>query len=114
MTSQKRWVFESRAPVEEFADRLREALEADGFDVDDGKLFDLRASGHGARAFVALRYAVRGIEATVKVKSGLTGDEDPVLTRAFEALRRTQVELADRSDEEGRDEADDRPAKRRA
>lgn len=108
MTRQKRWVFESRAPLEEFAARLMEVLADEGFSVEEGEVFDVAAKDGGARLFVALRYEPRGIEATAKVKSGLRSAEDPVLTRAFEALRRTQVSLADRSDQERGDEADDR------
>lgn len=113
MSRQKRWVFECRAPLEAFATRLGEVLEEEGFSVGEGELFDVVAKDGGDRLFVALRYDHRGIEATAKVKTGLTSDDDPVLTRAFEALRRTQVSLADRSDQDRRDEPDDRAAKRR-
>lgn len=69
-------------------------LRAQGHKLGEAKVFDLSARVDGVRTFVALRYHDRGIEATVKVKGGLLRDPEEVHEMLFEALRRTQLELA--------------------
>lgn len=91
---QRRWVFESRAPIEEFRRRLKMILRSRGYPMEGAKVFDFAAKVRGFTAYVALRYHHRGIEATVKVKGGLLGDPDPVQREMFEALRTAQLELA--------------------
>lgn len=112
MARQKHWVFESEAPLEEFGKRLKMVLRGRGHGIDDARVFDFAAEVEGAKAFVALAYHHRGIEVTVKVKAGLFSDEDPAFREVFEAVRRTQVELAgllSDGDQQG-DDADQRPA----
>lgn len=112
VTLQKRWVFESRASLEEFEARLRTVLEARGFDVDDATVFDVAARADGFRVFFGLRYHHRGIQAVVKVKGGLLSSAEPMVDRAFEAIRRTQLDLAGTaSGEERGDGPDDRTAR---
>lgn len=111
MSRQKRWIFESRASLEEFGRRLRMILRSQGFVLDEAKVFDFSARYDGTTVWVALDYHHRGIEATVKVKAGLLGDPGPMQDRIFELLRRTQLELAGgTSEEEGGDDPDQRPA----
>lgn len=112
MAKRRRWIFESRAPLEEFERHFEDVLTSDGFDVRDAKVFDIRARGDGFRVFVAFQYHRRGIEAHVKVKGGLLSDPDAMFDRVFEALRSTQLELADRGSkrDEGGGKPDDDPS----
>lgn len=111
MAERRRWIFESRAPLEEFHRHFEDVLTSDGFDVRDAKVYDLRARSKGFRVFVAFQYHRRGIEAQVKVKGGLLSDAETMFDRVFEALRSTQLELAGGSErDQRRRQADDDPS----
>lgn len=115
MTRQRRWVFESRVPLEDFRRRVRMVLRSRGFEIGDAKVFDLKAKRDWDRVFVALRYHNRGIEAVVKVKPSILGDPDPIHEEVFRLLRHAQLDLAERGSErvEQRRETTDRPAETR-
>ena len=91
MARWRRWVFEVSAPLDDFARHLRRGLEARGVDVRDGERFDLVAVALGSRAFVKLAWADGGIEALVKVKSGLFASPAGLERLVLEAGREAQV-----------------------
>ncbi len=89
MPQYRQWVFECDAPRDEFSRRMRRALAARGVFVRPARVFDFGAEAWGARAFVRLAHEDRGIEAVVKLKSGLFGSpsalEEAVLSAGREA-----------------------------
>ena len=91
MARWRRWVFEVSAPLDEFARHLRRGLAQRGVEVRDGDRFDLVAAALGSRAFVKLAWAEGGIEALVKVKSGLFGSPAGLERLVLEAGREAQV-----------------------
>lgn len=91
-----RWVFEANAPLDAFARLLRSGLEARGARVQVGEHFDVIAEAFGSRAFVKLLWADDGIEATVKVKSGLFSSPAGLERLVLEAGREAQARLGAR------------------
>lgn len=94
MARWRRWVFEVSGPLDEFARHLRQGLEARGVEVRDGEHFDLVAGAFGSRAFVKLGWADAGIEATVKIKSGLFSSPEGLERLVLEAGREAQARAA--------------------
>lgn len=93
MARWSRWVFEVSAPLDEFLRLFRAGLEARGVEVASGEAFDLVARSLGSRAFVKLSWADGGIEATVKVKSGLFASPAGLERLVLEAGRDAQARL---------------------
>lgn len=93
MARWSRWVFEVSAPLDEFLRLLRAGLESRGVEVHAGEAFDLVARSLGSRAFVKLAWAEGGIEATVKVKSGLFASPAGLERLVLEAGRDAQARL---------------------
>lgn len=110
MPRQRRWVFESRAPIEDFAQRVRLILRSRGWPLEEAEVFDFAAKVGGLTVYFAFRYHHRGLEATVKVKGGLLADPDPVHDDVFEVLRTAQLELAGRVPEGARRRAKAAPS----
>jgi len=89
----RRWVFEIRAPADEFVAHLQQALALRGVDVVPGEHFDLVASAFGARAFLKTRWLDQGLEVEAKIKAGLFSSA-PALERVLlEAGREAQAKL---------------------
>lgn len=89
----RRWVFEIRAPGDEFLALLSRALDARGVHVEPGEHFDLVARAFGARAFLKAQWVDGGLELRAKIKSGLFSSA-PALERALlEAGREAQATL---------------------
>jgi hypothetical protein len=91
----RRWVFEASAPLDEFARLLQSSLTARGVDVAPGARFDIIARAYGARAFVKLEFAEQGIEAVVKIKSGLFAAPLALERVLLEAGREAQARLGE-------------------
>lgn len=87
----QRWVFEASTPLDEFSRSLTRALVARGIDVSPGTRFDLVARAFGARAFVKLSFADQGIEAVVKIKSGVFAAPRALERVVLEAGREAQT-----------------------
>lgn len=87
----RRWVFEVSAPLDAFARHLQDGLEARDVEVHAGDRFDLVADALGSRAFVKLAWAEGGIEATVKIKSGLFASPAGLERLLLDAGREAQL-----------------------
>lgn len=93
MTTWRRWVFEIRAPADEFLERLGRGLAVRGIHVEPGEHFDLILRGFGARAFLQARWVDEGLEVRAKLKAGLFSSK-PALERVIlDAGREAQAEL---------------------
>lgn len=94
----RRWVFECDAPRDEFLRAMKTALAARGVAISPAKVFDFEAEAWGARAYVKVQHDERGMEALVKLKSGLFGSssalEDAVLSAGREAQAKFFAESA--------------------
>lgn len=88
-----RWVFELSVPADEFARAFQRALVLRGVEVDPAQHFDFSARAFGARAFVQIAWADRGIELTAKIKSGLFASPAALERVLLEAGRETQARL---------------------
>jgi len=91
MLAYRRWVFECDAPRDEFMRQMKRALVLEGVDVREAKFFDFGAEAWGARAFVKLAHDERGIEAVVKLKSGLFGSPSALEEAILAAGRAAQA-----------------------
>lgn len=88
-----RWVFELSVPADEFRRALERALVVRGLQVDPAQHFDFVTRGYGARAFVQVAWADRGIELTAKIKSGIFASPAAMEQLLLEAGRETQARL---------------------
>lgn len=93
MTKWRRWVFEIRAPLDEFLSLFEQALVARGVRVDPAEHFDLGARAFGARSFVKASWVDEGIEVRAKIKSGLFGSPAGLERLLLEAGREAQAKL---------------------
>lgn len=67
MTRWRRWVFEIRAPADEFLALLQRGLTLRGVSVAPAEHFDFVARAFGARAYVKVAWVDTGIEVTAKL-----------------------------------------------
>lgn len=93
MTRWRRWVFEIRAPADEFLQLLQRGLTVRGVQVDPAERFDLQAKAFGARAFVKVTWVETGIEVRAKIKSGLFASPAGLERLILEAGREAQAKL---------------------
>lgn len=93
MTRWVRWVFEAQAPADEFQRLLERALTIRGVVVEPAEHFDLVARALGARAYVELAWAERGIELRAKLKAGLFSSPKGLERLLLEAGRDAQARL---------------------
>lgn len=93
MTRWRRWVFEIRAPLDEFLSLFERALRARGVQVDAAEHFDLAARAFGARSFVKVSWADDGLEVRAKIKSGLFASPAGLERLLLEAGREAQAKL---------------------
>ena len=93
MTTWRRWVFEIRAPADEFSDQLSHALALRGIRVEPGEHFDLVVRAFGARAFLRLAWVDDGLEVRAKIKSGLFSSVPALERILLDAGREAQAKL---------------------
>ena len=93
MARWRRWVFEVSAPSDEFSRLFQRALQSRAVEVAPGARFDFTARAFGARAYVKLDWADAGLEAVVKVKSGLFASPEALERTLLEAGREAQARL---------------------
>ena len=89
----RRWVFEIRAPADDFLTLLERSLTQNGVRVDRAERFDLVARAFGVRGYVALGWADEGLELRVKLKSGLFASPPALERLLLEAGREAQAAL---------------------
>ena len=88
-----RWVFEIRAPADEFLTHFQRALVLRGVQVDPAEHFDILCRAFGARAFVKIRWVDSGLEARAKIKAGLFSAPLALERLLLEAGREAQAKL---------------------
>ena len=93
MARWRRWVFELRAPADEFQRLFERALVVRGVRVEPATRFDLHARAHGTRAWVKLDWDETGLAVTAKLKSGLFSSPDAMEKLLLEAGREAQTKL---------------------
>lgn len=93
MTQWRRWVFEIRAPSDEFLALLQRALIVRGIHVEPAERFDLLVRAFGARGYVTLRWVDEGLEMRAKIKSGLFASPLGLERILLEAGRDAQARL---------------------
>lgn len=93
MTLWRRWVFEIRAPADEFLALMQQALAARDVAVAPGEHFDLVARAFGARAFLKAQWVDEGLEVRAKIKAGLFSSVPAMERILLEAGREAQAKL---------------------
>ena len=93
MARWRRWVFELRAPADEFSRHLERALTSKGIRVTPATVFDFQARALGARAFVKVEWAETGLAMVVKVKSGFFASPAGLERLLLDAGREAQARL---------------------
>lgn len=88
------WVFGCDAPLDEFAWRMRDALQRRGWGTGPAQAFDFAAWRGGARAYVRLAGHDWGVQVMAKVKVGLLGSRAAAQRALWEAAREAQVGVA--------------------
>lgn len=93
MTSWRRWVFEIRAPLDEFLAEMERALVLRGADVARAEHFHISARAFGARAFLTLAWVDEGVEVRAKIKAGLFASPKGLERLLLDAGREAQARL---------------------
>lgn len=93
MARWRRWVFELRAPADEFQRLFERALVVRGVRVEPAQRFDFQARAFGARAWVKVAWADAGLSVTAKVKAGLFSSPAGLERLLLEAGREAQAKL---------------------
>lgn len=94
MARWRRWVFELRAPADEFQRLLERGLVVRGVRVEPAQHFDFQARAFGARAWVKVEWADEGLALTAKVKSGFFASPQGLERILLDAGREAQAKLA--------------------
>lgn len=89
----RRWVFEIRAPSDEFLALMQRALVVRGLDAAPAERFDLVVRAFGARGYVKVAWVDEGIEVRAKIKSGLFASPLGMERALLEAGRDAQARL---------------------
>lgn len=90
----RRWVFELRAPADEFQRLLERALVVRGVRVEPATRFDLQVRAFGARAWVKVEWDDQGLALVAKIKSGLFSSPAGLERLLLDAGREAQAKLA--------------------
>ena len=93
MARWRRWVFELRAPADEFQRLLERGLVLRGVRVEPASRFDFQARISGVRAWVKVEWEDTGLAVTAKLKPGLFRSPDALERLLLEAGREAQTKL---------------------
>lgn len=93
MTRWHRWVFEIRAPSDEFVALMQRALIVRGLHVETAERFDLLVKAFGTRGYVKVAWVPEGLEVTAKIKGGLFASPRGMERALLEAGRDAQARL---------------------
>jgi hypothetical protein len=88
-----RWVFEARAPADEFQRLLERGLTLRGVAVEPAEHFHFVARALGARAYVEVAWADEGLELRAKLKAGFFASPKGLERLLLEAGREAQARL---------------------
>lgn len=89
----RRWVFEVRAPADDFLRLLQRGLTLRGVDVQPAEHFDFVARAFGARGYVKVAWADEGLEVVARLKSGLFASPAALERVLLDAGREAQARL---------------------
>lgn len=93
MSRWRRWVFEIRAPSDEFLALLQRGLAVRGIRVEPAEHFDFVARGFGSRAYTKISWAHDGLELVAKFKSGFFASPAALERILLDAGREAQARL---------------------
>ncbi len=93
MARWRRWVFEIRAPADEFLALLERSLLARGVAVEPAEHFDLLARAFGVRGYLKVAWVDEGLEVRAKLKSGLFASPAGLERLLLDAGREAQAAL---------------------
>lgn len=85
------WVFDCDAPLDEFQQRMREALMKRGWIVSTAQVHDFAAARAGQRAYVKLTYHDWGVQVRAKLKPGWFGSDAQLQQVVWAAGREAQL-----------------------
>lgn len=88
-----RWVFELSVPADEFQRALQRALARRNVAFEPAAHYDFVARAYGARAFVQVAWAERGLEVRAKIKGGLFASPAGLERLLLDAGREAQARL---------------------
>lgn len=94
MARWQKWVFEVRAPADEFVALLQRGLVLRGVTIESAESFDFIARALGARAFVKVDWSEAGLAVTTKTKAGIFASPAGLERLVLEAGREAQAKLA--------------------
>ena len=93
MARWRRWVFEIRAPADEFLGEVERALVARGVHVERAEHFDFMARAFGVRSYVKVAWADDGLEMRAKLKSSFFASPPGMERLLLDAGREAQAKL---------------------
>ena len=93
MARWRRWVFEIRAPADEFLSLFERSLAARGVHVEPAEHFDLLARAFGVRGYLKVAWVEEGLEMRAKLKSGLFASPAGLERLLLDAGREAQAAL---------------------
>lgn len=93
MTTWRRWVFEIRAPSDEFLALMQRGLVMRGVHVDPAEHFDFTARAFGVRGYVKAAWVDTGLEVVAKIKGGLFASPAGMERMLLDAGREAQAKL---------------------
>lgn len=93
MARWRRWVFEIRAPADEFLALLERSLTARGVQVERAEHFDVMVRAFGVRGYIKISWVDEGIEMRAKLKSGLFASSPGMERLLLDAGREAQAAL---------------------
>lgn len=93
MTRWRRWVFEIRAPADEFLHLMQVALELRGIRVEPAEHFDFVARAFGVRGYVKAAWVGEGLELRAKLKADLFSSPAGLERVLLDAGREAQAKL---------------------
>ncbi|HUR68940.1 MAG TPA: hypothetical protein VM370_06805 [Candidatus Thermoplasmatota archaeon] len=93
MTRWRRWIFEIRAPSDEFLAIMQRALETRGIAIEEAEHFDFTARGFGTRGYVKATWTDAGLEIRAKLKSGFFASPAALEKLLLDAGREAQATL---------------------
>lgn len=93
MTRWRRWVFEIRAPADEFLVHMQRNLSLRGIDVQRADHFDFVVRAFGVRGYVKTAWTDEGIEVRAKLKAGFFSSSKGLERILLDAGREAQARL---------------------
>lgn len=88
------WVFDCDAPLDQFQERMQQALQVGGWAPRGAKFHDFGAAKNGTRCYVKLAFTDRGVLVAAKVKPALFASSEGPMREVWDAAREAQLALS--------------------